>query len=410
LTPALLTGPGQQQKERMEKNIETPNSLLPYLTVLLRKKWFLIANFTLICILGWGYVFFVVKPQYMTSITFFPPAESSSILNVIPGLNLGGSIAGSDIVPEQIVTIFQSQALRRQLIERFNLFDKFKLTGKPFRYKAAMKILEKDLEIQTNEVGNLGITKLVSFTINAYHTSPDTSMAMINAMFGMVDSVIRTVSTGAGRNNRLFVEKQLAASKSALDSLQRVFKAFQVKFKAYDIPEQVGVSLKSYGEVKALQITNQVRLARLTADYSPDHPDVIALQKSNSALQAQLDALEKKTTPDVMVGLDLSTDLIPTFTNLYRDMEVQHQIILFLTQELEQSKIKEARDVTQIVPIDPAFKPLYKTRPKRMFLLAGIIGGYMFFLVILIILQHFYTVYFKNTHAYHEILSALRHR
>jgi uncharacterized protein involved in exopolysaccharide biosynthesis len=391
----------------MEKQFD----LLPYITVLLRRKWFLLINLLLaIGVSGW-YAFCVAKKQYLTSVTFLPPIDKGGLSSLIPGISFGGGgLGGADIMPEQILSIFESQALRRKIIDKFHLIEKYKVAGKPYRYKVALKNLEKDMEIKTNEVGSLGITKLVSYTINTYHTSPDTSYEIAQYMFTMIDSVIRDISTGLGRTNRLFVQSQLDKNKHILDSLQQEFKKFQQKYKAYNVPEQLSATLNNYGQLKALLLSNEFRMRRLMQDYSSDYPEVAALKKSNAVLQGQLQQMEKNSNPEVMVGLELSTELVPTFTNLYRDIEVQNQLILYLSQELEQSKIKEARDISMLNQIDPPFKPLYKVRPKRMLVMAAITGLYMAFLFIALLLSEFYKLHIRNSQTYNEIIRALRNQ
>jgi uncharacterized protein involved in exopolysaccharide biosynthesis len=386
--------------------------LLEIIVFLLRRRRLLVLNLLIAAVLGGWYAFIYVKPQFRTDITFLPPVETNSLSSMLSGLSLGGGggLGGSDIMPEQIVTIFNSQALRRSVIDTYNLLTKYKVAKKASRYKAALNRLNRDLIIETNEVGSLGITKVVSYTISAFHTSPDTSYAMVCYTYMLIDSVIREISTGNGRANRLFVESQLTQSKAMLDSLQTAFKAFQLKYKAYDMPEQVSASLKSFAQLKSMMVSNEIRIQRMQKDYAPGHPQLVTLQKANAVLQGKLDEIEKAPQPDIMVGLDLSTILVPQFTNLYRDIEVQNQIILYLSQELEQSRIKEAHDVSLINQVDPAHRPLYKARPKRMILFSGILIGYMACVVLLFLLKFAFMTRFRDSGAYQEILSVFRNQ
>lgn len=389
----------------MEKNFD----FLPYLLVLIRKKLFISINFILVCVISVIYSFFIAQKQYMSSITFFPPFENTSISSFLTSLNVG-SITSSDIFPEQIVTIFESTALRRKIIDRFDLYKKYNVENSPSRLRDALKKLNNDLAIKTNEVGSFGITKLLSYTISSYHSSPDTCYEMINYTFFLIDSVIQEISTDKGKRNRIFIEKLLEKSKTQLDSIQEGFKEFQIANKAYNISDQVSATIKNYGEVKALMLANEYRIQRLRQDFSDDYPEISSLLKSNRVMAAKLRQIEKNSKPDVFVGLELSTDLIPLFTNFKRDIETQNRLILFLSQELEQAKIKEAQDISLIKQVDPSYRPQYKERPKRLFLMAGIIGIYMFFLLSFLLLQQLYITHIKNSASFHEIIRALRNK
>ena len=70
--------------------------------------------------------------------------------------------------------------------------------------------------------------------------------------------------------------------------------------------------------------------------------------------------------------------------------------------------LNEERNVSSLHIIDSAFKPEYKFKPKRLFIMSKIILPSMFFIVLLIILQEYYLLNVKNSESYNRLLDVIR--
>lgn len=351
------------------------------------------------------YSFFIAQKQFVSSVTFLPPFEENSILSMVYSGMLSPS-SSSDIMPQHIKTIFESKSLRRSIINKFNYYEKYKLIKSKNKFELALKSLKKDLIISSEELGSLGMTQPISFTISSYHNSADTACKIISYAFALMDSTINEISIDRGRRNRMFVEQQLAHSKHILDSLQTKFKAFQTTNKVYDIPEQVQLALKNYGNLKAQKIANDLKIEFLKKDYNGNYPAVQTLKKENEVINAELDKLESVKKPNVIIGLENSIELMPEYLDFLRDVEVQNKLILIITQQLEEAKIKEARDVSSLKIVDYPFVPEYKIRPKRILLCVGVFSVYMLFVFTLLLFHYFYQSYLLKSSLFNEIINA----
>jgi len=341
--------------------MKKPFDLSSYIIVLAQNWKFLCLNCFIASIIAIIYSFFIAEKQYLSSITFLPPYEEKSILSMLPG-GVGGSFFSTDIIPQQIITIFESKAIKRKIIEKYNFYNKYKLTESPNKFEQTLKRIKNDLTLEIDEFGTLGVTKHVSYTIKCYHTSPDTSYEVVQYLFALMDSVINEVSVDKGRRNRMFVDEQLSINLEILDSLQKDFEKFQIKNKVYNIPNQLQLALNSYGHLKAKLLANEIKMKSLQKDYNDDYPIILALEKENSVIRSKLATMEKQSTPDVIIGLEKSAEVLPQYTNYLREVEVQNKLILLLTQQLEEAKLKEARDISSLKVIDPPFIPEYKSR------------------------------------------------
>lgn len=384
-------------------------NITPYILALLRRKRVILLHFLIIAVLAGIYAFVILKKEFMSQMVFLPPVGETNISSIMPGISLPSSLTG-EISPEQIGSLFSSKALKRKVIDKFDLYVHYKMMKNKNKFENTRKILDRSLLLESDERGSFGFSKIEAFTLASYHTSPDTAFQIVEYTFFLLDSSVKAISCGRAHRDRVFIEGQLRKNKDILDSLQKAQEVFQLKNKAYDIPEQVRMSIKAYADLKAAMLSNEIRIKAIVNEFSGETPELVALRKSNLAFREKLSQLETSKELDAMPSLEASTKLFPEFTNLLRDVEVQTQLILIVTRELEQAKIKEAKDISGLVVVDPAYVPEYKARPKRIIVLALIIGVYMVFVCSLIILQELYRVSLRNSSSVKAIAAALRKR
>jgi uncharacterized protein involved in exopolysaccharide biosynthesis len=339
---------------------------------LYRKRWLLIVNLLFACVAGAVYSFVILKKEYSASVTFLPPpGDNTSALSLlglsIPSLSLGG---GSS---DQVEVVFYSNATKRRIIDEFNLIKYFKLEKNKNKFALATKRMNKYVMLGMSEKGGLGMTKTVSYSITCYHPSPDTARLMADFTFAVMDSTICEISIDKAQRQRIFTEKQIALQNKKMDSLQVVFQEFQNTNKAYDVPEQAKLTLKAYADLKAAALLNELKLASLRGEFSGSTHEIAELRRNQRVYEAKLKEYETSEDPNVIPSLDKSSKLFPEYAKMLRDIEVQNQLFLFLTKELEQARLQEARDISPLIIVDPAFVPEYKSRPRRVVVILAVI-------------------------------------
>lgn len=343
-----------------------------FFVYLYKKRWLIAVNLLIACAAGWTYAFVILKKEYSATVTFLPPAGESvsamSLLNLsMPSLSAAGAS------PEQVEVVFYSNVIRRRIINEFNLVKYFKLEKSKNKFVLASKALKKNVTLASNEKGGLGMSKTISYDIACYHSSPDTARMMADFTFAIMDSAVREISIDKAQRNRIFVEKQIEVQNLKMDSLQTVFQEFQNVNKAYDVPEQARLSLKAYADLKAAAVMNELRLSSLRGEFSGATHEIAELRRNQRVYEAKLREYESAENPNVIPSLDMTSKLFPEYAKMLRDIEVQNQLILFLTKELEQARLQEARDVSPLIVVDPPFVPEYKSRPRRVLVIAAVV-------------------------------------
>ena len=311
-------------------------------------------------------------------------------------------------MPEQVETVFWSKELRTKIIDRFNLYQNYNLFDKKNRLERALRILKKALYLECNEKGGFAYSKILSYSIVSFHTSPDTAKLMAAYTYFLVDSTVKKISINRATRNRSFVERQLSNNMIKLDSLQSRFAKFQRDNKAFDIPEQLKLSLSKYTNLKSEEMFIDLKLKALENEFSANTPEILDLKSQSRVLKNRLKKIEYGYETQVLPTLEQSTRLLPDYYNMFRDLEVQNQLIILLSKELEQAKLQESKDVSPLITLDSPIVPEYKAKPKRIYLMATIIVPYISAIFFFILAQEYFRIHVKNSLTFKNIIEAIR--
>jgi tyrosine-protein kinase Etk/Wzc len=379
--------------------------VIKFLLFLWDKKAVLISCSTVIFIWSFVSAFFLTTPEFKSEVTFLPPAEGTATAVTLMGMLLPG---GTSIMYDQVEIIFNSAAIKRRMIERFNLYKLWKIEKTKDKFESSLLRMKKYVQFKTKEKGSMGFEKIVSYTVSCYHPNPDTAKVMCDFAFFLIDSSVKTLSTGMAHRNRMFIEQQLFEHKKILDSLQEVFRQFQLKNKAFAIPDQMRLSMKNYAEIKSSAIMNELKMKALMQEFHGTMPELEELEKNDRLYRQKLDEIESNSSLDVLPSLELSAKLLPAFSNLSRETEVENQVIGMLSRELEQARVQESRNVSLLTVIDPPFVPVNKARPKRLLILALIFISLNFAIVLMLGYQFYFVKVFKENELVRSFLEKIK--
>jgi tyrosine-protein kinase Etk/Wzc len=375
-----------------------------FLIYLWNRKW--IIGISSLLIIIWAYVcaFYMTTREYKASVTFLPPSESTTA-TAIMGMTL---MSGTSIMYDQVEIVFNSAALKRRIIEQFNLYDKWKLTKDAARFESALERMKKYVLFKSTSKGSMGLERIISYTITCYHTSPDTAKMMCDFAFSIIDSSVKTLSSGLAHRNRQFVETHLAMHRKLLDSMQQEFKKFQLTHKAFVVPEQMRLSLRNYADIKSAAILNELKIKAVKQEFHGTLPQLEELETNDELYRQQLSQIESDTRPDVLPSLELSATLLPQYLNLARDIEVENQVLAMLTKEFEQARVQESRNISLLNVIDPPYVPNQKARPSHTLVFALIFVSLEAVMFLLLSYQCYFSTVVWNHGTFRSLLQAIK--
>ncbi len=367
---------------RVERN-EDEVSLLDYVRVI-RKHWRMEVGLFLMACLVAGVVSLLLPKEYEATASVLPPPEpkggralESLMAQTGAGSFLGGMLSGTD-TKDVFVGILKSRTMQDDIIKKFDLIEAYKLTDS----KTPMQSSRAKLAGMTNvKVSREGV---ISVTAGAFE--PKMAADIANFYVENLDRLNTTINiTDAGRT-RLFLEERAAQAQKALRDTENRLKEFQSRSKVVVMEGQAKAAIESAARLEGEIIAAEVQLKTLETFATQRNPDVIRSREGIDEMRRQLKRMEYGRTtgnprpePGGAVA-DYSVPLgsIPAtgveLVRLIREAKIQETIFTLLTQQLEQAKISEAKDMPTVRILDRAVVPEWKSRPKILLnvLLAGV--------------------------------------
>ena len=160
------------------------------------------------------------------------------------------------------------------------------------------------------------------------------------------------------------------------------------------------MSMSSYGQIKTKILTNEVEIKSLMQNMTEQAPQIRALRNENAILRRELQKIEQAENPDIFLGFEKSVKLNPEVNRFEKEILVQERLLLMLSEQLEDAKIAEAKNLSVLRMIDFPYVPDYKIRPKRAILMGSIVAAYMTLLTLLLLIVYLFKTYQQSNGIY----------
>ncbi len=365
------------------------------LTVLFRRRWFLIWNFIIVAVIS-AIISLLLQKWYTSSSVILPPASGSSELSAFTsgsvGSILGGmsGISGGEV--DVYLAILNSRTLRQAVIDSFDLPRVYKLKGN-YYIETVLKILSERISINYD---------MESGVITVSYTDKDPQLAaeIVNFYVSQLDRINKELSVKKARFEREFLEKRVALNYQEIDAAEQALKEFQEKHNAVAIPQQMEAALKIAADLKAQLIAFQVQYEVDKANMDPEHPALKELKKQISVLEKKLADFDYPSSEfgegkGLFPGFADIPSLQKQYAELRREVEIQNSLLEFLLPQYEGAKIQEAKDTPTVQVLDYAVPAEKKTKPKR----SKVVILSCLFCTIAAIIYVFIEQYFSRLHS-----------
>ena len=364
-------------KSTSQKFHSNETNIIKIIPLLWNKRTSIIKNLFIVSIMTIFFVFSIPK-TYTSSALLMPPTSETgpgSIMGALSNLPFGGLMSQTNDESLSILAILKSRTLFEKVIKRFNLMEFYHAPN----IDKALIALSNNTAFNVKEEGTISIS--VDVATDWFH--PDereikaktlcTDMAIYFAE--QLDLLNKSLKTEQASFHREFIgeryRKNLVDLKKAEDSLQ----IFQEKHKMVALTEQTSATIEAAAVLKAQMLSNEVKLGVMLGVLNHNHPDIENIKKENSELSKKMNELEygtgvinyKKSNlfPVLADVPELGIELI----RLKREVEIQNTLFVFLTQQYEEAKIKEAKDTPTVQILDYPQIPHQKSAPKRVLIL-----------------------------------------
>ncbi len=366
--------------------MKTELNLFDIIIILLKKKITIIVHFIVISIIALAVA--MSMPLYYKSTTTFIPqgGGGGGGLFALIGENISADLIGElPFSKRQYITILNSTSIKGELVGEFGLIEHYGYGESSLALHSTMKTLNQNIEISVEEEGGLGITDVLAISITAVDKDNQLAADMANFLFRRMEEKVLELHQSNYQDLGSHLQSELDFYSDSLSIARDTLATFMKENQVYSINEQVEMVLATYGAQKAELISVETRLDILKNNYSSSNAEVRLLEEQKDAIENNLRVLENSTQKDVFVGLENSIDLGVEYSDLRINVEIYSQLQQILIQQIKQAKMKGGRNFTGAYLLHEASPALYKFKPKRAFVVLGIIFPWMTFVIFVIV-------------------------
>ena len=342
----------------------------------LRKS--IIKNQLIIIVITIIFVFIIPKTFTSTALLMPPTSETGgigSIMGALSNLPFGGMMSQTNDESLSTIAILKSRTLSEKVIKKFNLIDFY---GVPNIDKALMS-LSDNTNFEVEDEGTISISVDVDtewlHSVESEEKAKNQCTDMAIYFVKQLDLINKSLKTEQASFHREFIGERYRQNLVDLKKAEDSLKIFQEKHKMVALPEQTLAAIEAAAAIKAQMLSNEVKLGVMLGALNTNHPDIDNIKKENSELSKKMNELEyganvigyKKSNlfPVLADVPELGVELV----RLKREVEIQNTLFVFLTQQYEEAKIKEAKDTPTVQILDYPQKPQLKSAPKRVLIL-----------------------------------------
>jgi len=352
-------------------------SLLELAAVLVRRRR-MIATATIGALVLSAIVSVFLPRWYRSTALILPPETSASQLDVTGILQSVGFVQPAQLPslssPSDLYkAILESRTVCGALVDSFDLATVYKRRSR----QRAIEALRKHSDIAATDEGLI--------RVSVEDRSAERAADMVNAYVFELDRFNKESVSGRAGRTREFVEKRLAETETRLGRAEEDLKSFQQTTGAVALTEQAIVSIETAAEIWKSIIALEVAIATTAGFESKQSPNVVRLRAQIRELQSKLSLIdgsasdpsaESGTTMQgsFLLGLKETPDLALRYGRLLPQVEIQRTVHAFLTKQLEEAKIQEARDTPTVQILDPGIPADIASRPRKKAIVAAVTG------------------------------------
>ncbi|CAN5587538.1 Wzz/FepE/Etk N-terminal domain-containing protein [soil metagenome] len=311
---------------------------------------------------------------YAATLTVVPSQRSQDIAAMSLAAKLPGLESFSTDV-QRIQAVLASTSVADEVIARFELRARY----------GADHLEQARAALQTHcSVGVDRKSSVVSLTCE--DPDPQHAMDMAKAFGEIGNKVFGRVSVSSAREERVFLEGQVAKARHDVDDSSRKLREFQEQHKVIDLPEQSKAVIGAMAQIKGEMVSKQIELSYLSGFSGRGESSVQQLQQQIASMAAKLQQLE--ATQGVTTGSGSANDpsFFPNAMNvpqlrfeleqLMREQKIRETVFGLMTQRFEMARVDEARDTSSFQILDSPTLPTFRSRPhRRQMVMAGLAAG-----------------------------------
>lgn len=281
----------------------------------------------------------------------------------------GGSLLSQKTDVDITIAILKTDALKNLVIKKFDL-----------QHELEKKNIELTRRALDGKVKFIPDIKSGFVEIDVDDKDPKLAADIANYYSVALGQMISNIAHGKSSNRYQFYDNQLSQAEVSLNLAEDSLKSF-VESNGFVAGQQAEVAANLSVQLQAQLIVAQAKLQSMTLYATSDNPDYIQLESQINGYKVQLDNINAVDAPDpIGIPANAAPRLAKQYANLMREIKLRQEIYKIITQQYEANRLDLLSELAPIgiQVVDPAEIPLYKSKPKRLFV---IVGGFMLGLI-----------------------------
>lgn len=309
---------------------------------------------------------FLATEWYAATLTVVPSQRSQDIAAMSLAAKLPGLESFSTDV-QRIQAVLASNSVADEVIQKFQLQDHYGTA----HIEQAREALHAHCQI--------GVDRKSSVVwLTCEDPEPQRAMDMARSFGEIGNKVFGRVSVSSAREERAFLEGQVAKTRHDVDEASRKLREFQEQHKVIDLPEQSKAVISAMAQIKGEMVSKQIELSYLSGFSGRGESNVVQLQQQIAVMEGKLKQMEDAQAvaagsgsaaffPGAMTVPQLRFEL----EQLMREQKIQETVFGLMTQRFEMARVDEARDTSSFQILDSPTLPTFRSRPRRRQIFAG---------------------------------------
>jgi uncharacterized protein involved in exopolysaccharide biosynthesis len=314
-----------------------------------------------------------VPKYYESTATLIAPKEAAggALLGGLGGLVSSGMIQQMSGVSlpsfspnrDLLISVLKSRTVGEAIVAEFKLQERYRATY----LEDAIKRLQGLTTIAVSKEG------LISVQVE--DTDPEIAARMANYYVELLDRLVSRYGSSEAGRQRGFLTEQLAQAKTTLDEAEQAMRRFQERNRAIVLQEQTRGAIEAAARLKGEIIAAEVQLQVMRNFATESNPDIVALRKRIDEMQRYLNEMQYggnipapgargRDRTDFGVPFAKVPEVGLELARLTREVKVQETLVTLLTQQLEQARLGEAKDIPVVQKLDRAVPAQRHIRPR----------------------------------------------
>jgi tyrosine-protein kinase Etk/Wzc len=293
---------------------------------------------------------------------------TSGVAQAVPGLSMPSLTPQRDI----FVSILKSRTMGQDVVQRFDLQEHFQV---PFLSDAIRRL---------SGMTTVTLSKDGVISVKVQETDPQLAAELANFYVAHLDQMISRLATTEASKQRVFIADRLSETERELRRAEEALRQFQETNKVIALQEQARGAVETAAHLKGEIMASEVQLEVMRKFATEANPEVVKLKQRIQEMKRHLSGMQygkvwvlpaENHNPgeprhEIHIPFAQVPELVIELARLMRDVKVQETVYTLLTQQLEQAKIAEARDMPTVQALDKAVPADRKSKPKTTFNMA----------------------------------------